>query len=277
MLKALKQNKQKTLLSNESAKGHIEFLKTSGFSYTLKISNYTTEIISDLYNIQFVQSMRGKQCFAAYSKIKSDISKKELPIVDKEKLRYFEHDFKADFFAEEIYNVDLKSAYATILYNDNYISESTFKYLSKIPKLDRLASVGMLASKKHIFEYNDKGELKNYSKYVSPTENFFFYCVQKTDEIMQNLKFICYEKYLFSWVDGIYFNASPDLLSDIQHFLLSNFMPFTVDILKDFRVQITGNKCKISFKKNGKIKFFQIPAKNNEFANDILNYLNYKK
>lgn len=277
--KKTKIEKTKTLISAESAKSHIKFLRDSGFAYTLSVSNYTTEILSDLYNIQFLQSMRGKKFFSAYSKIKSDIKAIAPPVVDKENLRYFQHNFKNDFFSPEVYNVDLKSAYATILYNDGFIKEETWKYISSIPKLDRLASVGMLASRKNLFHYNEKGELTSYERKIAATENFFFHCVQRTDNIMNELKFICYEDYLFTWVDGIYFKPSTEKLALCQEFLLDNSFKFSVDILKNFSVNIAAGKIRIMFdkyseaKKAHERKIFTIPADSSQFAKDILNYI----
>jgi hypothetical protein len=267
--------KEKTLISTESARAHIEFLKNSGFPFMLKVSNYTTEIVSDLYNIQFLQSFRNKQCFAAYSKIKSNIKGKPTPNVDKSTIKYFQHDFKKDAFYEEVYNIDLKSAYATILHNDNYITPETFKYLNGLKKLDRLASVGMLAGKKHVFTYDDKGKLTDYYKSVSETENFFFHCVKRTDDIMNDLKLIAGNDYLFTWVDGIYFKPSSDVLSEMQGLLIANNFPFTIDILKKFTVKV-NKKVTVHFEKQDKVKQFNIPALNNNFANDIIDFLTNK-
>lgn len=279
MSKAKKQIKKvKALMDKESARSHLKFLKTTNLPYTIKVSNYTTEIESEaLGTIQFIKTERSVKMFAAYAKIKSDIKNKKTPIVDKSQLRYFNHDFKKDFFIDEVYNVDLKSAYATVLYNDNFISEKTFQYISSIPKLDRLASVGMLASKKIVFEYGFDNKLNDVSKIVSPTENFFFHCVKRTDEIMNELKFIAYEDYLFTWVDGIYFKPEDEKFLEMEKYLTAINYKFSFEVLKNFSVTVKNKKVKLSFDKNGKTKYFQIPSNDSSFANDILNFLNYKK
>lgn len=268
--------KVKCLLSTEAAKAQIEFLKHSGFPFMLKVSNYTTEIISDLYNTQFLQSFRSKQCFAAYSKIKSNINGVEPPTVDKSNLIYFQHDFKKDADIDEVINIDLKSAYATVLFNDGYITQGTSDYLGKLDKMDRLASVGMLAGKKHCFSYDENGKLIEYTKTVAATENFFFHCVKRVSEIMFDLQLLAEDKYLFTWVDGIYIKPCKDTLQEIERHLEVNNFPFTVEHLKNFQVRYTNQKIKIQFEKKDSIKVFQIPAVNNGFANDIINFLTNK-
>jgi len=51
-----------------------------------------------------------------------------------------------------IFNIDIKSAYATILKNDGLITQKTFDFINRLPKQERLTAVGMLAGKKNIFE-----------------------------------------------------------------------------------------------------------------------------
>lgn len=266
-------SKVKSLQRHGAIKAYIDLLKTSGFPYTLKISNYTIEIISELFNIQFVKELRGKQTFAAYSKVKKDVKAKRKPIVNKSELKYFEHDFTKDFSASHVINVDLRSAYATILFNERIISEDTFNYLQDIPKVDRLAAVGMLASKKYCFSYNEKNELINYDKITSDLENFFFYCVMRTGNIMADLKRICGADYLFTWVDGIYLRVNDERLYRISDYLEKHYFNYTIEILEDFEVRIVNGKIKLQFKKEDDLKQFNIPAKENMLAADLVRFL----
>lgn len=269
--------KVKSLINRENAKAYVEFLKASGYPYQLKISNYTTEIVSELYNIQFLQSMRGKTCFAAYAKLKADVKNKPVPQVNKGGLRYFNHNFKEDFHAEKVINIDLKSAYATALYNSKFISEPTYNYLGRIPKLDRLASVGMLASKKYVFDYDSAGDLKSFHKQTNELENFFFYCVKCVEEVMNELQMIAEHNYLFTWVDGIYIKYDLDSLMNILEALDRLNYRYTVETLEDFKLKIANEKVKLSFNKEGKPKFFNIPAKPSLFANEIVSLLTNQK
>jgi len=266
-------SKEKALLDKQGAKAFVAYAKQSGFPFTLKISNYTTEIVSELYNVQFMQSMRSKQCFAAYSKVKRDVKTQTPPFVDKTALTYFSHNFKSDFYSNEVINIDLKSAYATALYLRGVLTQDSFEYLGRIPKLDRLASVGMLASRKHVFKYNKDGVLVSYEKEVSEYENFFFYAVKAVEEIMFVLRSIAGANYLFTWVDGIYIKPDFATLSEISEYLQTINFGFTIETLKEFQVKIVSNKVKLDFIKDGKPKAFHIPATQSMFAADIINFL----
>lgn len=267
--------KEKSLLTRDNAKAYVDFLKHSGMPYTLKISNYTTEIVSDLYNIQFLQSMRGKQCFAAYAKIKSDIKIFEPPKIIQDDIKYFEHDFKEAGNYGQVVNIDLKSAYATALFNAGYILPPTLAYLQKIPKLDRLASVGMLAGKKYIFEYDGEGAVK-YSKKVSATENFFYYCAAEVQAIMQRLRTYAGTHYLFTWVDGIYLRPDDFKVSELCRVLKKHGYDYSIDILENFTVDMTDKKTVVTFTKDGKPKLFNIPTRSNQFAADLIYQLTNK-
>lgn len=268
--------KIKSLLNKENSRAYIDFLKHSGFPFTLKVSNYTTEIISDLYNMQFLQSMRSKQCFAAYSKIKSDIKGVAAPDVNKSGLVYFDHNFKQDFFAPSVVNIDLKSAYANALYRMKIIKEPTYKYLQRLNKLDRLASVGMLAGKKYVFGYDGNGKIVSFEKQISATENFFYYAVKVVQDIMFELRAIAGHDYLFTWVDGIYIRGDPEALKAMGEYLDYIEFPYSVDVLENFEVKVVAQKVKLSFMKNGKKKYFNVPAKNFTIATDLINYLTSK-
>ena len=274
--------KVKSLSDPKSAKAHIDFLQHAGIPYTLKVSNYTLEIVSDIINIQFLHSMRSNRCFAAYAKVKSNVTKHEVPKVKKHELEYFMHDFREDYYADHAINIDIKSAYPTVLLNDGYITQETFDYLSKIPKLDRLAAIGMLASKKYVFNYGGNGELLNFEKITSPLENFFFHCVKRVGDIMNDLKKLSNADYLFTWVDGIYLKTNDEYLYDIAPHLEANKFKYSVDIIHNFRVKVLQGKLKIDFWKEDKTKddreickqkFFVIPPTPSMFANDIINFL----
>jgi hypothetical protein len=274
--------KVKSLQDPKSAKAHIDFLKHAGFPYSLKISNYTMEIISDLYNIQFLHSMRSNRCFAAYAKVKSCVKNFEVPKIRKHELEYFMHNFNQDYFSSHAICIDIKSAYATVLFNDGYINEDTFKYLGKIDKLDRLAAIGMLASKKNCFSFDKNNKLIEFYQDISPLENFFYHCVKRVGDIMNDLKKISGEDYLFTWVDGIYLKPNDEYLYTIAPHLEQNGFKYSVEICYQFTVKISGGKVRLSFWKEDKTKdgfdvckkkTFTIPPQPSMFANDIINYL----
>lgn len=229
-------------------------------------SNYTTRIESDVLDRKFVYSMQTNQCFAAYSKVKKDVRSKPVPFVDKHTLIYFEHDFRGSASLDRVYNIDLKSAYASILYKEGYISKDTFEYLGRLPKHDRLVSVGMLASKKKTFGFNRAGQINVFESSVSDLENFFYFAVQKTFDIMQNLKVFLKDSYLFTWVDGIYFKPDMRGLIQCEDYLRNLGYRYSEEILTDWQIRMVKGAVRLTFLKEGKIKMFNLPAKESEFA-----------
>lgn len=210
--------------------------------------------------------MQSNQTFAAYAKVKKDVKDKEVPKINKDDLSYFEHDFKESCSIDRVYNVDLKSAYATILYNDGFITKDTFLYLSRLPKHDRLAAVGMLASKKKAFVFDKRGSVRSYEETISQLENFFYFAVQRTFEIMQTCKMLLGQNYLFTWVDGIYFKSSMEGLIACEDYLRSIGFRYSEEILSDWTVRVVKGAVKLHFVKEGKVKSFSLPARETEFA-----------
>jgi hypothetical protein len=210
--------------------------------------------------------MQSNRCFAAYAKVKKDIKDKDVPEIDKEDLCYFEHDFKATCRIDKVFNIDLKSAYATILLLDGFITKDTYMYLTSLPKHDRLASVGMLASQKKVFAFDRFGTIRTYEHSISPLENFFYYAVKRTFEIMQDLRVLLRRSYLFTWVDGIYFTPDMDGLMGCEDYLRRIGFRYSEEILTDWNVRVVSGAVKLSFIKEGRIKSFSLPARQSEFA-----------
>lgn len=210
--------------------------------------------------------MQSNQTFAAYAKVKKDVKEKIPPDINKEELVYFDHDFRESCSIDRVYNIDLKSAYATILYKDGVISLDTFEYLSRLPKHDRLAAVGMLASKKKSFTFNKSGSITTYEETISKLENFFYYAVQRTFEIMCDLRVVLGENYLFTWVDGIYFRPSLERLIKCEDYLRRIGFKYSEEVLTDWQVRVVKGAVKLFFVKEGKIKSFSLPARESEFV-----------
>jgi len=266
-----------------NARAFIQYLTDSKVPFALTCSNYTITVEAGEIQKKYVATMQTKRTFAAFSKIKSNVKDKEPPIVNKDELIYFIHDFKKSAFHKRVVNIDLKSCYATVLLREGMINEDTFKYLSKCNKQERLASVGMLASKKKIF-YFDNSEIYDFDEIVSPTAPFFFHAVKRTYEIMSELKSIIGSSYLFTWVDGIYFTDESKIL-ECTDYLDSIGFAYTVEELQNFDLKIFDSKIMLVFykwsdkKKTYSPKTFNLPSPTSEFANlmvDSIRLLNNK-
>ena len=271
-----------SLSRKKNANKLLSYLLDYKKNFLLETSNYTTTIITEDKVKKFVVKKQSARTFAAYSKIQMDVKDKEPPKIKASELIYFQHDFSKDAFIPDVMNIDLKSAYSTILYRDGYISEETFLYLGKCNKYERLASVGMLASNKKTFRF-EKGIVKD-----MPTETrnekagIFFYCVRKTFEIMSNLKMICGQKYLFTWVDGIYFIPDEKIYWECIEVLENAAFDFSIERLANFKVQILQGTCKVTFQKENskgeiKNKLFHFSHNPNEYQKSVLATFNTHK
>lgn len=264
----------KALIRSDDPDKFMRMLINSNTDFDLYISNYAMKVIADEQIINFTKHEQSRATFAAFSKLKSELQEKPRPDIKHDDVIYFLHDFKAPIYVERVCNIDLKSAYANILFMDELITKATFKYLSKLVKRDRLSAVGMLASKKQVFEFR-KGQPQNVREERSEFAPFFFYAVKRTYEIMSELKKICGKSYLFTWVDGIYFLPDPGIEKDCKQYLSEIKFPFSVEHLKEFDVDFLQRSIKVSFLKatDEKKKRFDLPMQDSAFNRIMSNAL----
>lgn len=269
-----KRAKEKSLFEADSLDACLRWCKLSGMPYDVSVSNYTTSVSGHL-NRKYVKDEKSIACFAGAYKIKSDILKSNIHVdVDKDEVSYYDTNLKP-MVSDKIYNIDLKSAYATILRNDKLITNATFNYISKLPKPDRLAAVGMLASHKYNFNYT-KNKINNFSEEINEMETYFYYCVHRTFEVMKELKRICGDSYLFCWVDSIYF-TDYSKSKKIMAYLRSIRFKGSFETLSNVVIKENKNHFKINFTKEGKIKLFNIPRSNGSFSRSVISkYIKYK-
>lgn len=268
----------KAILTAEAVNGYIDFHKKMKIPFSLSVSTYTARIVSSYCDLHFMKSEQPKRVFLAFNMIKSDLKEKRVKPIQTEKLTYYTHSLdEKDFFSDLIFNIDIKSAYATVLLNDNLITKKTFNYLQTLPKQERLAAVGMLAGKKNIFEINQDGEIISEKTVISETADFFFYCVKKTGQIMKQAAQHLGAGYLFTWVDGIYFLENPKSARKageiLTEFFNDNGYKVSFQELNNFEIKNkTGYFC-CTYEKEGKKKLLNIPKNSTEAALKITNHL----
>lgn len=283
MSKQKKPKYDKLEMNEANIQLYVDLLKSIRMPFKMEVSNYTTRITSECYNLYFVKNEQSLKTFAAAAKIKSDLQKvKNPPEIDINTVSYFDTNFKHEFFSDVCHNIDIKSAYASILYNAGFITGSTFKYLSSLDKMERLAAVGMCASRKEVFFHDRNGNIKSRYELVNPLSNFFFFCVQKTGNIIEDLRQqIFKDSFLFSWVDSIYYlNENENYRTICQEYLLEEYnLESTFKRLNDFEVKMKDEFYKIQFIEEGKTKpkYFNIPYPETQLKRQIINYLLTKK
>jgi hypothetical protein len=212
--------------------------------------------------------------FAAYNKIKSDL--KELPHpVDIRFIKYYQTNFTHErLYADEIYMIDIKSCYASILRNYDLISAFTYDYISTLSKENRLAAMGMLASKKNIFEFDNTGEVFEHKVITSEYSDYFFFCVQETFKIMDYCKTILGKDFLFIWVDAIYFSGNEEKAKYvIEYFEKEHNLKSTFVTLQQFEVELRKDYYRLRFIKDGEATFMDIPTPEQSEKTEMINYL----
>lgn len=261
----------------------LELLEGSNKSFILEISNYTQTL---KYNTNgqdkiftYMLGMRSTKTFAAYNKIKKDLKalkgeKRDLlnKIMSENNMqgnKYYS--VKYALIPQHIKSavcIDINSAYATILFNTGLITRQTYDFICKIDKPSRLASVGMLASRKSIFYY-EGGEIDEVEEVESEYRNLFGFLVNETFRIMEAAKSFNRSNWIFTWVDGIYFKNSlsfnpESLVSKIrQHYNLN----CKIEQIRDFKIERKKENILMDFEKqnragNWKKKVYNFPDPN---------------
>lgn len=242
--------------------------------FRLILTNYTAKIESDFFPTKTVDQPRNPRFFVAAKMVERDCKMKEKPNVQREYVKYNDFNISGEIFLEEIFGVDITSAYASILCRDGYLSKKTYGYLSRLPKEDRLGAVGAMAAKKNIFQYNEKGEIETFEEAIKETENYFYYCVQKTAEAMANARAQIKEGYLFTWVDCIYFTNKEDVEKVVDSLKKDGLKCKT----KKYTQFLVVKRKKGSFfctfvDEENEVKSFFIPAPHQKIRNSITRYL----
>ena len=252
----------------------ITLHKATKIPFAASLTNYTTTISSALVNILYQKEHRSVSMFIAYQKILKDLEGKSPPSIDPDELKYFINGFNgSNIYADKIYNIDLKAAYATILFNKGILSKTTLNYLLTLPKMERLVSVGMLASHKETFYFDNNSKIIDTIEQTNPLSGFFFMAIKETHKIMNDIRVILGNDFLFSWVDGVYF-ANRRHKTSVMNYLKARGMKATFSVLKDFEIEIRKDFHRLKYTKDGGQKLFSIPMQNGYLTrNQIKHFL----
>jgi hypothetical protein len=264
-------------ISQETIKSYVNLLNAIRLPYTLEISNYTVRLRSATHNIYFLRNEQSTRVFSVAAMIKADLKNKQAPDVP-DQLLYYDVGRMQNVYLDVATNADLKSAYASILFNDGFISEKTHTKLTQLNKIDRLAAVGMLASKKDIFNYAPGGELIEHVENRNELAPFFFYCVNKTGHIISDLRQnLVKDKFLFSWVDGIYIAGKDSRLNkNMQQYTEKEHgIKLHINELKTFESKQRREFYEVSFLEvaKNKMKNFNVPIPESSIKKQLINYL----
>ena len=207
-------------LENKEETEFIKNLKKEKQNFEIQITNYSTTINLNNKRFIFTNSVMSKKAFISFSKIKSDINKNNFVFPEKlntKILYYSAHEkLKNKKFGlhSNVVNIDINSAYLSVLKNNGIITKNTFNYIQKTSKVDRLKSVGMLATQKICYQFIKGIETNVYQKKDDNLRNIFFLCCYEIDILLQKIEAILGKSFLFYWFDGIYFQGNENKINN---------------------------------------------------------------
>jgi len=251
---------------------NVKSLITEHKNLIVESTTYTTKVkLNSGVNYLFAESGTSKNTFIAHNKIKSDLKQGDFkPFEVKKGINYF--GFRENLSGlKDMVCIDINCAYPTELKKQNFISQTTFEYLTKrIEKIDRLRSLGMLATNKTIQEI-ENARLVNLYNQENPTACVFFSVSHAVGEIL-NFLFYAYPDYVyFYWVDGIFIN--PVLIDTVCEFFDQNLFTFKIEPVENFQVKKTClmfDKWHVD-KFEKKILFF--PRQKTRISKEIYNFI----
>jgi hypothetical protein len=256
-----------------------ELAISMGLEFQEHLTNYTSKLVTGVptLDVHILNKGQNVKIFATYAKIKNEVKnipKELIPNLRPEDCQFFGTSSKIKVGHEgTVFNIDIKSAYLTALFNLGYIGKELFEEIStKCTKEERLVSIGMLGSETFIFRYF--GELlEDVEIKQNEYRGIFFDCVKYTDQIMGDLIKIIGDSYLFFWVDGIYFKDESKI-PEIKKYLENQKMCFSMDVLNNFSVGLNKKgKYTVNFEKDGEKKVFLLPPFASTISRDLLREL----
>lgn len=258
----------------------IDLLNELKIPFEVQNGTYTTTIITPTGRTRYMMNTYANRVFQVANMIKSDVLKS----VHAEEImntKYFKANFgfsqsSKSYKSKKVLNIDITSAYATCLLRNNLITEKTYKALKKLPKTERLPCVGMLATSHTKYVYKD-GECTDVISYRSPTAPVFFFLIDEINYVMQNIEFLLGKKYIFHWVDGVFFNydTDPKIIEEIEEYLRSEGYEYKYEDVQNFKVEADDKKIIIKMVKNGVSKQYTIGKDNvgkevNKYLSDLI-------
>lgn len=248
----------------------IDKLNIDGVTYIMTLTNYTCLIQSPVYSYHFIKHMQRQSVFSTTNDLKRymDSSLKNISTIDRESVRYYNAKIIGKpLYLETVYNIDINAAYPTCLLNSKLIDHGLYSKLMTLNKEERLAAIGMMASRKRIFTINS-GEVQQYEETESPYSKYFFFCVKSIADLIFECELITGLSFIFSWVDGLYVDDRFQA-EKCRRLLAKAGYRSTVSLVRDFQYVPMNNRIQIKFAKDGENKLFNIPIENNRVAQII--------
>lgn len=264
--------KKQVYLNSASALDLLRNLIYEKHNFCVKKTNYSTIIeLPSGEKYLCMDEKSGKKYFFAMNKLLSEIKKNQIEIdeVNRNNIFYYgvsEHLSKKKIkwqLISDVYNIDIKSAYASVLKKYGFISEDFFNNeVSKWDKPTRLKAVGSLATNKIIYHYQEGMCISVHAEKNDYTRNLFFLCCHEIGQLLNRISNNC-PSFLFYWVDGIYFSKESDAKKIIRELRKEGYF-YSFDRIDWMQIKDSEKRIKLNFEKDGKIKKFTLPKINSE-------------
>ena len=208
----------------------IRKLKKNKIAFVVFQTLYTKKIFSERGNYEYTAPNSGlkKSDLNLIMRVKNEVNKCDnIPRLTASDVHYID---KSDFlpaYIENIFEIDLNAAYWHFAYRNSFISEKLYKDGLNAPKKTRLISLGALAKKTTILKFDSEKFEPIQFAHSEKTQGAFFKVAQDTSHLMQSLKFICGNDYLFFWCDAIFLKNQTALNNCIELLESENF-PFKI-------------------------------------------------
>lgn len=236
-------------------------------SFTLYLSQNSQSIVLSGKKTFFSAKKLNPKIFQVSKKIKKE-SEDFLAENDqynnreeRRKINYF--NYKPFKNLKRFYFVDIKSAYITSLFNLKIISEDLLKEVNSLKKHERLIALGILAFEPYEVIYIDGVQI-SMKRLSNPYSTVFFKACATIADIMNELIRRIDDRFIFYWVDGIFFESQKDYF-DIKNYLDTLGYEYRFGSCFDLKYKECVNHYKISFwqadkgkleKKNYSIPFY---------------------
>ena len=159
-----------------------------------------------------------------------------------------------------IYEIDLRAAYWKIAKMWGLMNEDIFKYYydtnSSQRKYVRNMSIGALAKKETFIHFSDKNYFINETR-RKETHPIFWQIAKFCGDVMEDLKILSSDSYLFFWVDAIFVLGNKNLRNDICRRISKEGLGFK--IVEISKIWKSENILYVSDSK--KLRKFSVPQK----------------
>ena len=256
----------------------LDEFKENEKDFTLKRTGYTVTLDSKRVKYLITSTIGGGELFKAANKIKKDVKNSNfiIDIAPKNTIFYYSVNKSIQTgttIYDKLYNIDITSAYATVLLNNNIITKETYNYLRTISKPNRLKAVGMLATQTAIYEFINGMPISFKIKSIPDQRNIFLFCCYEIGRIMDEISIAIGKDFIFYWVDGIYFKNEKN--KEIIQNILNNYnYKHTFEQLNNFEIINKLNYIDINFDRKEKRKKFCVPKNNHDQINKLTNKIN---